>query len=268
MKEKINQLIKKYVKDYSQKDKIKTCWKEPLIAFADAEDKKFLQLKKVISSSHALPSDFLKNSKTVITYFLPFAETVTNSNIKGKYSSRKWAQAYIETNQLISEINKFLKNQLEKRNYKTALIAATNNFDKEKLISDWSHRHAAYIAGLGKFGLNNMLITEKGCSGRVGSIITDLKLEPTPFVENENCLYKYDGSCGLCVDRCITGALKIDDFDRDKCYEILLENDQIHSDLESTTDVCGKCCVALPCSHTNPVLKNNKGSGSNSQTNP
>ena len=49
----------------------------------------------------------------------------------------------------------------------------------KNLISDWSHRHVAVIAGLGKFGLNNMLITDNGCCGRVGSFITDLKIEPT-----------------------------------------------------------------------------------------
>lgn len=40
-------------------------------------------------------------------------------------------------------------------------------------MSEWSHRHAAYIAGLGIFGINNMLITNKGCVGRIPSFYED-----------------------------------------------------------------------------------------------
>jgi epoxyqueuosine reductase QueG len=32
---------------------------------------------------------------------------------------------------------------------------------KEKPIAFFSHRHAAFLAGLGNFGINNMLLTEK-----------------------------------------------------------------------------------------------------------
>jgi epoxyqueuosine reductase QueG len=31
--------------------------------------------------------------------------------------------------------------------------------------SNWSERHAAYIAGLGTFGLGRSLITSQGCAG-------------------------------------------------------------------------------------------------------
>jgi len=136
----------------------------------------------------ALPKDFLPEAKTVVTYFIPFDESITKSNINDKYSSKEWAVAYIETNKLILDLNTFIKNELEKIGYKSNVIPATHNFDEKKLISDWSHRHVAVIAGLGTFGLNNMIITEKGCCGRVGSFVTDMKIAPTPKLEGENCL--------------------------------------------------------------------------------
>lgn len=252
MNKKVKELIYKYVKEYSEKKEIKTKWGQPIVKFSDANDKMFIKLKEIVSPTHGLPKDFLEDAKTVISYFIPFDPSVANSNIKGKYSSKKWAQAYVETNDLIFNLNKYIKKEFEALNYKSSIIPATHNFNEDSLISDWSHRHVGYIAGLGKFGLNNMLITDKGCCGRVGSIITNLKIEPTKRSDKEYCLYKSKGICKKCVKRCVNDALKVDSFDRHKCYEILLYNDKLHFDL-GLTDACGKCCVSLPCSFTNPV---------------
>ena len=252
MKEKIENNIFEYVNIFEKKEDIQSSWRKPLIAYADANDPLFKKLKDVVSESHSLPKDLLNNAKTVISFFLPFDKSINKSNIVGRLSSRKWAIAYIETNQLIYEINKQIKKYLKKEGYQSTVIQATHNFDEEKLISDWSHRHAAYIAGLGTFGINNMLITEKGCAGRVGSIITDLKLEPTKRSKKENCLYKYNGSCKVCVKRCVNGSLQEESYDRYTCYELCLENVDHHKDLD-LADVCGKCCVDLPCSTQNPV---------------
>jgi epoxyqueuosine reductase QueG len=251
-KEKIIKTIKKFVNEYQNKKNIKTGWREPLIKFADAEDDLFYKLKKIVSKSHVLPKDILKGAGTVIAFFIPFEKETADSNIKGKLSSRKWALAYLETNQLIHDLNNHLENILKNESYNSSIIPATHNFDEESLISNWSHRHAAYIAGLGSFGINNMLITEKGCAGRIGIIISDIKVKASPRNEKEYCLNKAGYNCSRCVERCVNKSLKIDSFDRFKCYEILLKNDDYHSDL-ALTDVCGKCCVDLPCSFENPL---------------
>jgi len=256
MENKIQSMIKQFIKNYQQTRDVKTKWKEPLVAYADAMDEMFLNLKDTVSSSHAMPKDFLPEAKTVVAYFIPFDETIVKSNIEKKESSEIWAKAYIETNQLISDLNTFIKDELQKSGYKSNIITSTHNFDDKKLMSDWSHRHVAFIAGLGKFGLNNMLITDKGCCGRIGSFITDLKIEPTKRKNVENCLYKHMNKCKKCVDRCVNNALKIDGFDRYKCYEMCLYNDEFHSSIIGLTNVCGKCLVDLPCSTINPV--NNK----------
>lgn len=251
MKEKIEKLIIDYVEKYPELKGKKTTWKIPLVKFADSNDKMFNNLKTIVSPSHSLPEDFLKDANTVIAYFLPFDEKIANSNYDGKYASKSWANAYIETNGLISDLNEYIKIQLKALGYKSASVPATHNFDESKLISDWSHRHVANIAGLGTFGINNMLITEKGCCGRVGSIVTNLKIKPSKKIKYEYCLYKDKNICNKCVERCSKGALSISEFNRFKCYDLLLENDEVHSDL-GLTDACGKCCVKLPCSFTNP----------------
>lgn len=252
MKEQLESLIKDYVSSYQTRSDVETKWRVPSVAYADAEDKLFEQLKDIISSSHALPKDFLPDSQTVITYFLPFEKSIIESNIKGKESSREWAVAYIDTNQLIGDLNKYLRKELNKMDYDSTVIPATHNFDEKELISDWSHKHVGYIAGLGTFGVHKMLITENGCAGRIGSLVTNLKLEVTTRPEEEYCLYKVDGTCNECVESCINGALQENSYDRDLCYDMCLFNDQFHSDLE-LTDVCGKCAVGVPCSYRNPV---------------
>lgn len=252
MKQKIENYIQNYITNYQQQDQIESSWKKPVIKYAAAEDPIFNELKEVVSEEHLLPEDIMPEAKTVIAYFIPFSEEIANSNIDRKYSSHQWAKAYVETNQLIAEINQYLKNKLSDRGYQASLIAATNNFDKERLLSDWSHRHAAYIAGLGTFGINNMLITEKGCAGRVGTLITDLKIEASERSKKERCLNKAGFKCSNCVDNCVNGALQEDSFDRHQCYELLLENDELHPEL-ALTDVCGKCSVGLPCSFNSPI---------------
>jgi epoxyqueuosine reductase QueG len=254
MKSKIEALIKGCITDYSLRENIVTKWGLPLIAYADANDGQFHTLKDTVKPSHVTPKDLLENAETVISYFIPFDDSIIDSNIGGQYSSKEWALAYVETNNLISRINEHVIAHLEAYGHPTTTVPATHNFDEETLMSNWSHRHVAHIAGLGKFGINNMLITEKGCCGRIGSIITSMKLQPTSRTLSEHCLYKIKGSCKRCLDSCVCNALTVDSFNRRKCFEVVMANDRLHSDLP-LTDVCGKCCVELPCSITNPTSK-------------
>lgn len=253
----MDQFIRKTIGDftaaYEHGDEIG--WKNPLIAYARADDPLFATLKKVASPTHALPQDFLKEARTVITYFLPFRDEVVESNKPGRFSSRVWALAYLETNKLIAAINRHLQEQLIKQGYRTVFVPATHNFDEKTLLSDWSHRSAAYIAGLGTFGLNHMLITEKGCCGRIGSLVTDLEIPPTPRYTRELCLQKADASCGHCARKCVHDALKVGGLDKQKCYEMCLINAKRLSELESIVDVCGKCLVGVPCSVTAPLIQ-------------
>jgi ABC-type sugar transport system ATPase subunit len=135
---------------------------------------------------------------------------------------------------------------------RVALIPPTHNFDQRSLMSDWSHRHVAYAAGIGGFGAHNLIITEKGCTGRLGSLVTDLALEASPPSSQEFCLQKAGTDCLKCVKRCRYGALYANRFDRHACYRQCLFNDQCHRDL-ALTDVCEKCSTMVPCSVANPV---------------
>ena len=259
MKENISRKIERFVEGYQKEYGTETAWGTPLVAFASTGDPLFHELKKVVSATHALPEELLPAAKTVIAYFLPFEKSVVGSNIAGRLASYQWARAYMETNRLIDDVGAHLKGYLESAGHEVATTPPTHNFDPRKLMSDWSHRHVAYIAGLGRFGLNNMLITKKGCCGRIGSFITSLRVEPDVRPEEESCLYFHDSSCQQCVERCVNDALFTDGFDRAKCYEMCLDNAAYFRKL-GEIDVCGKCLVGVPCSWIDPVnARGNRG---------
>ena len=257
MKLAIQAEIEQFVASYQDRHRTRTGCGAPLVGFASATDPRFAELKSLISPTHKVPTDLLDQAESVVAFFLPLPKTVSTSNREGPLASEDWAVAYIEINQLISDVGLHVKTFLETHGFVAHYVPATHYFDQEKLISDWSHRHVARIAGLGSFGLNNMLITSQGCCGRIGSLVTTARLEPDPVNPQPACLYRYDRSCSQCVQRCVRGALQTDRFDRRRCFEVCLENYERFKPL-GNAGVCGKCVVGLPCTHVNPVEVKNR----------
>lgn len=264
MRDLIKQQIANCISDFRLLGGARTVWRTPLIGYAAASDPLFDRLKTLVSPSHLTPRELLPGAETVIVTFLPFDERVVESNQEPGPASREWAIAYIETNRLLETINAQLVQSLEQNGYAAVALPPTHNFDEEQLISDWSHKHVAYIAGLGTFGLHHMLITAAGCAGRLGSLVTNAYLEPTPRPDWEACLCKAHGNdpraCSACVQRCPVDALSVDltrPFDRHACYQVCLENARRYAD-EGRADVCGKCVSVVPCSFVDPVAQAQK----------
>jgi epoxyqueuosine reductase QueG len=253
---KIIETIKLSVIAYGTNNKLKNLWKKPIIEIISANDKKLEILKDTVSNEHIMPFDILPDAKSIISFFIPFRENIVKSNIKGIMASKEWMIAYIKTNDLIKTINDNIEEIMGQKGYKTGKIPATHNFDVKKLISNWSHRHIAYIAGIGTFGINNMLITKNGCCGRFGSIIINYELdEYKQTVETkEKCLNKLNGTCGICQKKCIANAYENDKYNRHKCYEQCLANAEYHKEI-GYADICGKCLVGLPCSIKEPIYR-------------
>jgi len=249
MDEKIIQSIKSTITEYKIDNQIECMWKEPIIEIISVKNINIEFLRKTVSNEHLAPNDILPDAKSIICFFIPFHEFIVNSNVTGKFASREWALAYIKTNDLIKKINENIENLMNGKKYKTGKIPAAHNFDKVKLLSNWSHRHIAYLAGLGTFGLNNMVITEFGCCGRFGSIIINYECENYKKIDkmDERCLNKLNGSCAICVNRCKNGVYENNKFNRQQCYEQCLKNAKKYENL-GLADVCGKCLVNIPCS--------------------
>ncbi|MDD6190525.1 MAG: epoxyqueuosine reductase [Firmicutes bacterium] len=248
----MEKFIRAFVREFESREETATTFGEPIVAFADAEHPYIRGLKELVSGEHLMPSDVMSEAKSVICYYVPFTPDLAKSNVEGTMASPRWARAYEELNALFSELNERICLKLAEEGYKGATSARATSFDREKLISDWSQRHIAYAAGLGTFGMNNMLITEKGCCGRYSSVVTDKPYEYGRPRTEEFCLYKKSGGCGICMKNCPAGAILPSGYDRKKCFALCTENAAIHKSFGNSygaegSQVCGKCITGSPC---------------------
>ena len=245
--------IEGYLADWRQRRGLDS-WRGARVGIASADDPLFSRLGRAVDPGHAMPGDLLQGARSVVVFFLPFTTDLGKANGGKKgLASRSWAEAYVETNLLIRKIGGHLGRRLRGAGHTALATPATHNFDEEKLVSGWSHKHVGYIAGLGTFGHHHQLITEAGCCGRLGSLLTSMELPPTPRPGEEWCLEKAGQPCLACASKCRYGALFEARFDRQACYRQCLVNDRHYSDLP-LVDVCGKCACEVPCSHEIPEI--------------
>jgi epoxyqueuosine reductase QueG len=113
-------------------------------------------------------------------------------------------------NDQLSAIALRLATHLEEAGYPSLFFPTTNAGLPEHLMSYpaiFSQRHAAVRAGLGEFGLNNVVVTARyGPRIRWNSVITTVALAPSPLLSAKTC----EGvGCQKCVDECPAHALRL-----------------------------------------------------------
>ena len=233
---------------------------EPIIAVTDASNYEFENLKRedVIGEHFMLPTEWLPEAKSVISFFFPFTETIRNSNKENmSYPSKGWLNGRIEGQQFINDFSACIVDFLDNNGFKSVSPSIdkkffTNaDFDENGInklyTSNWSERHVAYVCGMGTFSLSKGLITDKGVAGRLTSVITDLHLladdiKIKPF--EENCIM-----CGKCIKNCPVNAIS---FEHGKNHKICSSFLNLVRSENSPRYGCGKCQVDVPCEYRNP----------------
>lgn len=247
IKEKIALLIEEKLEELHRPD----LFRKSHVGFASADDEKFGQLKEFIGEWHYMPEDILPGAKSVISYYVPFTRDVADEPQKSEHGSFRWGEAYEVINRHFEIISRAVIEYLESLGCKAASIPSTHTYDPAELKCKWSHRSAAVIAGLGVFGANRLVITEKGSAVRFCTVITDAEFTPEHSYEGPECLYYLDGSCGRCFDICPAKALKDGDIDKFICQDEINNNEKIAretSDLKEA-DTCGKCISVCPLAY-------------------
>jgi epoxyqueuosine reductase len=111
---------------------------------------------------------------------------------------------------------------------------------KDKPMAFFSHRHAAYLAGLGSFGVSNMVLTkEYGPRVRFGAVLTSARLPSDPISKEQLCIH-----CMRCVKICPVKALRKEDYpegliDKRACAE---RNELLSERFVSPCGFCIKVC--------------------------
>lgn len=240
LKNKIESIIKEAVASPGTE----TRYREPLIGYASASDPIFDDMKKIIGPHHLLPKEIFPEAKTVVSFFLPFEKELVKLNWQSPDPVKEWIQSKSETDCLIEKINEKLKAELAEENIQSVVPGTVFDYKSKGFDIAWSHKSAAYAAGLGTFGVNQMLITKAGCAGRFGTLLISVEIPPTLRPNEEFCRYKKGEKCLVCVDRCPAGALSVGGLDKEKCYRQLQENARAFPELNQFA--CGKCATG-PC---------------------
>jgi epoxyqueuosine reductase QueG len=218
---------------------------EPLMRVAAADDPLFSKLKdeRVVGPHHLSPDEWVPAAKSVISYFLPFTDDVRRANRqRSDWPAAEWLYGRIEGERVNNRARQLLQEKLRKAGWNTVAPALDSRFEVVDLRSNWSERHIAFIAGLGTFNLSKSLITEEGCAGRFGSVVTELPLEAAvrPYEDP----YEYCNDCGACIERCPVAAIDRQGKDHLPCAHFLRE---VISPKYSPRYGCGKCQTAVPC---------------------
>jgi epoxyqueuosine reductase len=217
IRDKIIDTINIIIEESNDSDTI-TKYRRPVIGFASADDPLYARASEIIGYDVLQPRDLLPEAESVVSFFVPFdVATIKYARARQQISNREWSLGYYELNLLIGKIMNRVVKELHAMGIKAASEPVTENYDHIELATKWPHKTSAYIAGVGTFGINRLIISPLGCAGRLGTVVFSEKVTPTQRPDQENCLYKREGKCGVCAKMCPSKAIRYNSFNRFVC---------------------------------------------------
>jgi epoxyqueuosine reductase len=116
--------------------------------------------------------------------------------------ARSYRRVYDETNLRLDQIASQVVERVQTAGFTALAVRASHNVDQNRHYGIFSHKMAAYLAGLGWIGKSSLLITpEMGPRIRWATVLTDAPLAETGQPADERC-----GACVKCVNTCPAGA--------------------------------------------------------------
>lgn len=249
-------------------------WDEPLVGFSGGDDPLYQRLKEDIGSFFWTPKEIFAatfpdvqaapGELTVISWILPQTERTRRDNEKEKaFPAKRWAHSRKYGEDFNVKLRTHIVDVLRAAGYAAVAPTASSLWKVEKsdrysYASSWSERHAAYVSGLGTFGLCDGLITPRGKAMRCGSVVARIAVPPSerPYKNHHAyCLFYFDGSCGKCIKRCPADAITREGHDKEKCKRYLHDvmTPYSLSRFGLDTHPCGLCQTGVPCEAEVPV---------------
>ena len=110
---------------------------------------------------------------------------------------------YRTINMFLDQLALRLSNYIQNLGFKSLPIPASQIVDWQKQTAHLSHKHIAYLAGLGWIGRNNLLVNKRlGSHFRLVTVLTDMPLK-LDKPSKEDC-----GNCRSCMVVCPVKAIK------------------------------------------------------------
>jgi epoxyqueuosine reductase QueG len=200
------------------------------------------------------PQSIFAAAKSVIVIGLPITLPVLESS-----PSIWYREMYSTVNALLDQYTYRLASFLNETGYPSVFLPRDGYVGIKALLRNpvafFSHRHAAYLAGLGNFGTNNMLLNPQfGPRVRFGSVFTAAKLPPNPLLREELCT-----RCMRCVKMCPAQALDEKDYpegltDKKSCAAHSAELNQ------KGISPCGICIKVCPVGEDRKLFGREDGS--------
>jgi epoxyqueuosine reductase QueG len=234
-------------------------YKAPVFSIGSADDPGFEEIKRedVVGPAHRLPKDWTPRARSVISFFLPFADRTVEANKKDPVEpAMEWLYTRVDGQQHLLALGAHIRDALRAEGYE----AATPQIEEEYVMragpmpmpgedlrgvqpyaSNWSERHVGYVTGLGTFGRSTNFISKAGCAGRLISVVTSW--ETRPDEKDYGGVYGYCNGCMACRRKCPGQAYTGDSKDHKLCGEF------IHRTCMKYTPRygCGKCQSGIPC---------------------
>ena len=153
-------------------------------------------------SEASRPASIMIGARTAIVIGIP----VPNSTLQTA-PSIAYAHMYANINSMLDQSAQRIAMELMARGYDAMPLPRDGYHGigglRESASAFFSHRHAAYLCGLGTFGVNNVIITPgNGPRIRWTTIITTAELPSGKPMEEEVCIH-----CDRCIKACPVDAL-------------------------------------------------------------
>lgn len=185
------------------------------------------------------PQSIYPEARSVIVIGLPISLPVLETS-----PSIYYHELYVTVNNLLDQYTYRLANFLNERGYPSLFVPRDGYSGIKALLKNpvtfFSHRHAAFLAGLGTFGVNNMLLTpEYGPRVRFGSVFTSAEIPFGSRQEKDLCT-----RCMRCMTMCPVSAIDNESYphgltDKKTCASHSAELNQMGI---SPCGICIKVC--------------------------
>lgn len=162
------------------------------------------------------PEEFLPGAKSVIVMAGRMLESTFLSPSPRVYVLR-YSQLRLEYQNVGYNMCRFLEDKGHWAINFPSTAPQDSGPEGKLVFADFSHRHAAELAGLGKIGRNRLLITPRfGPRVWFMSVITTAELSADSIITEELCP---GDTCNVCVEKCPEHALSSAGLDVNKCLQ-------------------------------------------------